>query len=114
METIKHTQSNHQCHGGYGHASHGDAADDVDGMGALLGEEIPTGYVERQVHGVAVKGSGLFLEQFVDMVDIVERVVDEKPQLRYDAQLVSHLGAQLVAYGLLVGIDIVDDFLTLL
>ena len=47
------------------------------------------------------------------MVQIVEAIIDEKPQLGNDAQLVAHSCAQLVTYGLLVCHDILQQFLTL-
>ena len=49
VETIEHTECNHQCHGGYGNAHGTYAAYDVDGMRTLLGEEVAAGYEKRKV-----------------------------------------------------------------
>ena len=43
------------------------------------------------------------------MLYVVERVVNEEAQLGNDAQLVSDACTQFVAYGLGIGIDVVDD-----
>ena len=44
------------------------------------------------------------LQQLVDVVDIVERVVEEEAQLGDDAQLVAHTLAEVIAYrGLVAG-----------
>ena len=50
MEAIEHTERHHQGHGGYCHTGHADAADDVDGICALFGEEIPARDVEGEIH----------------------------------------------------------------
>lgn len=49
-------------------------------------------------------------QQFVDSFQIVQRVVHEELQFGDDAQLMTHTGAQLEAYGLHVPIDVLDDF----
>ena len=54
------------------------------------------------------------LQQLVDVVDIVERVVEEEAQLGDDAQLVAHTLSEVVANGGLVaghGIDNLFAFL---
>lgn len=48
----------------------------------------------------------LFVQQFVNMLDIIKTVVDEKAQLRDDAQLVTHAFAQIIAYCFFVGRDV--------
>ena len=58
------------------------------------------------------KTSGLFLQQFVDVVDVVEAVVDEEAQLGDDAQLVVHASSQFVPDALFVGCDILQQLLT--
>ena len=56
----------------------------------------------------------LFLQQLVDMVDIVERVVDKETQLGNDTQLVADPRAQLIPDGLCVGVHVLDDLLAFL
>ena len=48
------------------------------------------------------------------MLQVIQTVVQEEAELWNDAQLVSHLSAQVEADGLLVGIDILQNLLTLL
>ena len=49
----------------------------------------------------------ILFQKFVNMLEIVERIVDEKViQLGDDTQLVVHAGTQFVAYALLAGVDI--------
>ena len=55
----------------------------------------------------------LFLQQFVNPINVVERVIDEESQLRHDTQLVPHLRTQFVSDGLYVGVDVRQDLLTL-
>ena len=50
LEAVEDTQRDHHRHCCHGHAEHGDAADDVDGMVALLGKEVATGYEEFEIH----------------------------------------------------------------
>ena len=47
-----------------------------------------------------------FLQQLVNVLDIVKRVVDEEAQLGDNSQLVSHARTQFVAYGFLVSRDV--------
>ena len=48
--TFEHAEHNDQCHGGNGNARHRDETDDVDGVRALLGEQVATGYEEGKIH----------------------------------------------------------------
>ena len=50
--------------------------------------------------------AGLFLEQFVDVRYVVERIVDEEFEFGYNAQLVPHVLSQLEADSLDVGVDV--------
>ena len=49
VKAVKDTQRTNECHSGNGHTHHRDAADDIDGIVALLTEDIPTGYEKREV-----------------------------------------------------------------
>ena len=51
-----------------------------------------------------------FVEQAVDVVEVVEGVVDEELQLGYDAELVAHACAEFVAHLPGVGVDVVEYF----
>ena len=106
VETVEHAEHNDQCHGGHGNAHHRNHGDDVDGVGGLLREEVAAGYIEGKGH--------LLLQEFVNMVDVVEGVVDEEAQFGDDAHLVADARAQLVADGLHVRVDVLDDFLAAL
>lgn len=55
----------------------------------------------------------LLLQEFINALQIIQAVVQEETELRNDAQLISHLSAQVEADSLLVGIDILQNFLTL-
>ena len=48
------------------------------------------------------------------MLQVIQTVVQEEAELWNDTQLVSHLSAQVEADGLLVGIDVFQNLLTLL
>ena len=54
MEPIEHTEGYHQCHGGNGNTYGTNTADDINGVSALLGEEIATGYEKREIHYYAL------------------------------------------------------------
>ena len=56
----------------------------------------------------------LLLEQLVDALQVVQAIIQEETQLWDDAQLVSYFLAQVVANGLLVRRDVLQDFLTFL
>ena len=96
VEAVEHGERDHQGHGCHDNADNGDGADDVDGVGRLLGEEVAAGDVKREIHFADELFTDLqftdllLLQQLIDAVDIVERVVDEEAQLGNDAQLVSH------------------------
>ena len=47
------------------------------------------------------------------MVDIIQAVVDEKAQLRNDAQLVVDTTSELIADALLVGLDVAEQLFRL-
>ena len=51
----------------------------------------------------------LFLQEFVDSLEIVETVVDEETQFGYDSQLIVHACAQLVTNGLGVVLDVAKN-----
>ena len=46
LETVEDAQRDHHCHCCHSYSKHRDAADDVDGMVALLGKEVAAGYEE--------------------------------------------------------------------
>ena len=50
----------------------------------------------------------LFLQEFVDSLEIVETVVDEETQFGHDSQLIVHACAQLVTNGLGVVLDVAE------
>ena len=50
LESVEDAEGDDHCHGGDGYAKHRYAADDVDGMVALLGKEVASGYEEFVVH----------------------------------------------------------------
>ena len=50
VKAIEDTEGTHQRHGGNGNTNHRDAANDVNGIVALLAEDIPAGYEEGEVH----------------------------------------------------------------
>ena len=56
----------------------------------------------------------LLFQEFVDMLQIVQTIIQEEAELRNDTQLVSHLSTQVETDRLLVGIDILQYLLTLL
>ena len=51
------------------------------------------------------------LQEFIDVFNIIQRVVDEELQLRNDTQLLSHACAQFVANLPLVVIDVLHNLL---
>jgi hypothetical protein len=53
----------------------------------------------------------LLFQQVVDVLDIVERVVDEELQFGDDAELVALERTQLVADGACLRVDVVEQFL---
>ena len=57
-------------------------------------------------------GGVLFLEELIDVLNVIERVVDEEAQLGDDAQLVAHPCTQFVTDGLFVLLDILHQLLT--
>ena len=85
MEAIENAEHDDQGHRGYRHTYDGDGAYHVDGMGALAGEEVATGDEEGEIHC-------LFLQQLIDMLQVVETVVEEETQLGDYPQLIAHLG----------------------
>ena len=50
VESVEHAQHYHQCHCAHGDACHGDGGDEVDGVGALLREQVAARYDEGEVH----------------------------------------------------------------
>ena len=50
VKTVEHGECDHESHRGNRHTHDGNGTDDVDGVGGLLGEEIPAGYKEREIH----------------------------------------------------------------
>ena len=50
MESIEHAERHHQSHSSYCHPHHTDGADDIDGVGTLLREEVTLGDVKGEVH----------------------------------------------------------------
>ena len=71
MKSVEHAQRYHQGHRSYGNSYDGDAADDVDGMSRLLGEEVASCDVKREVH---TDGSKLFTFTFKELVNTVDIV----------------------------------------
>ena len=55
-----------------------------------------------------------FLQQLVNVLDIIKRVIDKEAQLGDNSQLVSHARTQFVAYGFLVSRDVLYQFFRLL
>ena len=54
METVEHGERYHQGHRGHDDTHNGDAADDVDGVRGLLGEQIALSYIEWEIHFLAL------------------------------------------------------------
>lgn len=52
----------------------------------------------------------LFLQEFVDMLEVVHGVVDEEAQFGYDAQLEPYALAEFVAYACVLLVDGIEDF----
>ena len=53
----------------------------------------------------------LFLQQFVDVLDVIQAVIDEETQFGNNTQLIAYACTQVVANGFLVCSDVLDDFL---
>ena len=111
MKSVEDAQYHDESHGGDGHSHHGDGGDDVNGVGGFLREYVASRYVEWKVHRRLLC---LFLEQLVDALNIIERVVHEEAQFGDDTQLVAYACAKLVADGLLVGCDVAENLVSLL
>ena len=90
LKSVEDGEYAHQCCGGNSDTTHGHARNDVDGVVRLLGEKVTGCYVEGEIFH-------LFTQQAVDVIDIVERVVDEELQLRDDAKLMALKVAEFVA-----------------
>ena len=110
MKAVKTREYANHSHRGERHTSDGDARNDVDGVVSLFRKEITTGDKEGEIH--SAWRASLLLEQFVDVFDIIERIVDEEFQFGDDAQLMAHALTQLEAHRLYVGVDVGHDFFT--
>ena len=108
MEAVETREYANHSHRGERHTSDGDARNDVDGVVSLFRKEITTGDKEGEIH--SAWRAGLLLEQFVDVFDIIERIVDEEFQFGDDAQLMAHALTQFEAHRLYVGVDVGHDF----
>ena len=65
MESVEHTQRNHQCHGGHSDTRDADGADDVDNVRALARKQVPACNVEGEIHA-------LFFQQGVYTLYVVQ------------------------------------------
>ena len=72
---------------------------------ALLREEITTSNIKREIQG-------LLLEQFVDVLHVVKRIVHKETQLGNDAQLIAQALSQIIAHGTSIGCNIVNHLLS--
>lgn len=54
--------------------------------------------------------AALFLQEFVDVLEIVHGIVDEEAQFGYDAQLEAYALAEFVAYACVLLVDGIEDF----
>ncbi len=92
FEAVEHRHYAHQRHGADGHAAHRNQRDDVDGVVRLFREKIALRHKERPtIFRPKTHGRGcLLVQQFVDMLEAVERFVEFELQLRHYAQLVAH------------------------
>ena len=106
MKSVEHAQRHHQCHRGYCNTYYRDAANHIDGMGRLLRKEVAPGYVKREIH--------LFLQQFINTLHIVERIVYEEAQFRNDTQLIADTSTQLITYLLLILCNVLNQLFTFL
>lgn len=109
MEAVEAREHANHSHRGERHTSDGDARNDVDGVVSLFRKEITTGDKEGEIHNAW--GAGLLLEQFIDVFDIIKRIVDEEFQFGDDAQLMAHALTQFEAHRLHIGVDISHDFI---
>src|SRR3712207_433778 len=118
MKSVENAQYDDQSHRRHGHAYHRNDGDNVDGIGLFLGKQIASRYVKRKIHRFFLNEKDkssprrLLLQQLVNALYVVQTVVDEEAQLRNDTQLIAHSLAQIVAYGLLVGDDVLEYLLT--
>lgn len=109
MEAVEAREHANHSHRGKRHTSDGDARNDVYGVVSLFRKEITTGDKEGEIHNAW--GAGLLLEQFIDVFDIIKRIVDEEFQFGDDAQLMAHALTQFEAHRLYVGVDVGHDFI---
>ena len=84
VKTIEDTEGNHKSHRSDSDTYDGDGADNINGVGGFLREEIPTCYEKREIHLI------LFFQKFVDTFDVIETVVNKETQLRDNTQLITY------------------------
>ena len=108
MEAVETREYANHRHRGERHTSDSDARNDVDGVVSLFRKKITAGNKEGEIHNAW--RAGLLLKQFVNVFDIIERIVDEEFQFGNDAQLMAHALTQFEAHRLHVGVDVGHDF----
>ncbi len=112
MEAIEDTQHDDQSHGSHRHPYHRNGTDDIDDVRTLLGEEVSASDKERKIHLTFYLYTLLLFQEFINALKIVKAIVQEETKFRDDTQLISHFLAQVIANGLLAGIDILQNLLT--
>ena len=105
VEPVKHTHHTHHRQSSQSHPRHRNGRDVIDGVMTLLREEVTQGEAVGKVHD-------LLFQEFVDVFNIVERVVYEELQLGNDTQLVAHAVTEFEAHLLHVVVDVGNNFST--
>ena len=103
LKPVEHRKDTNHRRSSYGNTTHGDARDDIDGCMRLLRNEVSLGYVEGKRH--------LLFQQIVNVLDIVERIVEEELQFRNDTKLMTFERTQLVTNGTCLFVHVLQDFL---
>ena len=114
VKTIEDGEDADHGRRGDGNARRSDAADDIDGIMAFLGEKVAPCDEKRKVHGRRSQGTALLFQEFVDVLQIVHRIVDEEFEFGDDAQLMPHARAELIANARVLRIDALQDVFRLL
>ena len=75
MESIEHTQHDDQRHRSHSHTNRRDGTDDIDGMRALLGKEIPASNEKWKIH---LSFTFLLFQKFIYALQIIQTVIEEE------------------------------------
>lgn len=95
-DAVVDAQHDDECHRADRNADERNPGDDVDDGFLLAGEEVAAGYEEGQVQA-GRSFWGLLLQEVLNVLYVVERVVDEEFELRDDAQLLAFAHAEAAA-----------------